>query len=256
MSIEELFSKRRQIRADWDSNRMPSKEMIYDLLKRTQKIAPSKQNLYPFKIHAFGPNDEKEKRIVEKICCLFPTGSVNDYNLSQDELKRKGEDNNLPGWVLVFELRKAEKNTFIKDYEIYYEEGKPSVRYTQIDEDRFRGSSNRTLASIEVGMFTKILAGLCLENGLGISYIRSFPDWVWKGQSGEYKKDKNKVGLSWDSLPQITEAPILVVQIGYKADMVDPLSSTVEVDGVIHTTKEGHGLEDKPSIDKIVRFKD
>ena len=256
MSIEELFSKRRQIRAAWDSNRMPSKEMIYDLLKRTQKIAPSKQNLYPFKIHAFGPNDEKEKRIVEKICCLFPAGSVNNYNLSQDELKGKGEDNNLPGWVLVFELRKAEKNTFIKDYEKSYEEGKPSVRYTQIDEDRFRESSNRTLAAIEVGMFVKLLAGLCLENNLAISYIKSFPEWTWRGQRKVYNKNINKVGLSWDSLPQITEAPILVVQIGYKADMVDLLSSTVEVDGVIHTTKEGYGLEDKPSIDEIVQFKD
>jgi hypothetical protein len=38
--------------------------------------------------------------------------------------------------------------------------------------------------------------------------------------------------------------------------MVDPLSSTVEVDGVIHTTKEGYGLEDKPSIDEILQFKD
>ena len=55
-------------------------------------------------------------------------------------------------------------------------------------------------------------------------------------------------------MPQITEAPILVVQIGYKTDMVDPLSSTVEVDGVIHSTKGGVLLEDKPSIDDIVRF--
>jgi hypothetical protein len=46
------------------------------------------------------------------------------------------------------------------------------------------------------------------------------------------------------------------VQIGYKADMVDLLASTVEVDGVIHSTKGGILLEDKPSIDTIVQFKD
>jgi len=68
MSIEKLFSKRRQIRAAWDPERAPSKEMIYDLLKRTQKVSPSKQNLYPFKIHAFGPDDLEEKKInVKKI---------------------------------------------------------------------------------------------------------------------------------------------------------------------------------------------
>jgi hypothetical protein len=256
MSIEELFSKRRQIRAAWDPVRVPSKELIYDLLTRTQKIAPSKQNLYPFKIHAFGPDNPKEKKIVEQVCCLFPTGSVNDFDRSENELKEIGEDNNFPAWVLVFELRKCKPNKFIKDYEKLFEDGKSSVRYTQIDENRFRESSNRTLAAIEVGMYCKLLAGLCLENDLAISYIKSFPEWRWAGGRGEYNKNKNKVGLSWDSLPQITEAPLLVVQIGYKADMEDPLSSTVEVDGVIHSTKDGMMLEDKPSIDEIVQFKD
>ena len=50
--IEDLFSKRRQIRAAWDQKRIPSKETIKNLLERTMKIAPSKQNLFPFKKHA------------------------------------------------------------------------------------------------------------------------------------------------------------------------------------------------------------
>lgn len=256
MSIEKLFAKRRQIRAAWDLDRVPSKDMIYDLLKRTQTIAPSKQNLYPFKIHAFGPDNELEKEIVQQICCLFPTGSVNDYDLSEEERGLLGTDNNTPAWTLVFELRKAEKNQFIKDYEKTYEGGNHSVRYTQIDEHRFRESSNKALACIEVGMFVKILAGLCLENDLAISYIKSFPEWTWAGRRGEYNKDRNKVGLSWDSLPQITEAPILVVQIGYKADMIDPLASTVEVNGTIYSTEDKGGLflENKPHIDDILVF--
>jgi hypothetical protein len=266
MSIEALYSKRRQIRAAWDPNRAPSKEMIYDLLKRTQKISPSKQNLYPFKIHAFGPNNEKEKRIVEKICCLYTEGSVNNFDRSSSELKEAGQDNNLPAWVLVFELRKCEPNTFIKEYSQMYKGDSPYVtpddvqgtasRFGQISEKRFRESTNKALACVEVGMFTKILAGLCLENDLAISYIKSFPEWTWKGSRGEYSKNTNENGLDWDELPQIIEAPILVVQIGYKADMVDPLSSTVEVDGVIHSTKGGVLLEDKPHIDEIVHFKD
>ena len=258
MSIEKLFSKRRQIRAAWDPNKMPSKELIYDLLKRTQNMSASKQNLFPFKIHAFGPDNLKEKRIIEQICCLFPTGSVNNYDLSMEQHKSAGTDNNMPGWVLVFELRKARKNKFIKDYEQMFEEGKPSVRYTQIDEHRFRDSANRTLSAIEVGMFTKILAGLCLENDLAISYIKSFPEWQWKGKRGEYSKNTNKVGLSWDSLPQITEAPLLVVQIGYKANIQDPLATTVEVDGVVIASHNKNDIliEDKPNIDEIVQFKD
>tara|TARA_B100001287_G_scaffold50328_2_gene39355 strand:- start:3064 stop:3837 length:774 start_codon:yes stop_codon:yes gene_type:complete len=256
MSIEKLFSKRRQIRAAWDPHKMPSKELIYDLLKRTQNVSASKQNLFPFKIHAFGPDNLEEKQIIEQICCLFPTGSVNNYNWSEREHQSGGTTNNMPGWFLVFEQRLARKNKFIKDYEKMFEDGKPSVRYTQIDENRFRENSNRTLASIEVGMFTKILAGLCLENDLAISYIRSFPDWSWRGQRKEYQKDRNKVGLSWDSLPQITEAPLLVVQIGYKGKYLDPLASTVKVNGKIVGNKgTPNMLEDKPSIDEIVQFK-
>ena len=258
MSIEELYSKRRQIRAAWDSKKFPSKELIYDLLKRTQNISASKQNLFPFKIHAFGPDNLEEKRIIEQICCLFPTGSVNNFDRNMEQHKSAGTDNNMPGWVLVFELRKAKKNKFIKYYEQMFEQGKSSVRYTQIDEHRFRESANRTLAAIEVGMFTKILAGLCLENELAISYVKSFPEWTWKGQRREYDKNKNKVGLSWDSLPQITEAPLLVVQIGYKANMEDPLATTVEVDGVVIVSdnKRPTSVEDKPNIDEIVLFKD
>ena len=266
MSIEKLFSKRRQIRAAWDPERAPSKEMIYDLLKRTQNISPSKQNLYPFKIHAFGPDNLEEKKIVEQICCLYAEGSVNDFDICSQELERTGRNNNMPAWVLIFELRKCEPNTFIKEYSTMYKGDSPYItaddiqgtasRFGQISEKRFRESTNKALACIEVGMFTKILAGLCLENDLAISYIKSFPEWTWKGGRGEYNKNKNENGLNWDSLPQITEAPILVVQIGYKADMVDPLSSTVEVDGVIHSTKGGDLLEDKPSIDEIVQFKD
>jgi len=266
MSIEKLFSKRRQIRAAWDPNRSPSKELIYDLLKRTQNIAPSKQNLYPFKIHAFGPNNPEEKKKVEQICCLYTQGSVNNFDRSQADLKTAGEDNNFPPWVLVFELRKCEPNTFIKQYAKILKGNSPyatendynsaASRFSQISEDRFRENNNKSLACIEVGMFTKILAGLCLENDLAISYIKSFPEWTWKGQSKRYSKDINEVGLSWDSLPEITEAPLLVVQIGYKADMDDPLASTVEVDGVVHSTKGGVLLEDKPSIDEIIQFKD
>jgi hypothetical protein len=249
MRIEKLFSKRRQIRAAWDNKKIPSKELIYDLLKRTLNIAPSKQNLFPFKIHAFGPENQKERDVVSQICCLYTSGSVNNWEDPKEVAEIKGEGKKDAPWVLVFELRKCNWNEFIKYYSKIHDNGQGYKRFTQIDEKRFRESTNKALACIEVGMFTKILAGLCLENDLAISYIKSFPEWSWKGQRSEYSKNRNKVGLSWDSLPQITEAPILVVQIGYKADMQDILATNVN-------DPNRPFLEDKPSIDTIVQFKD
>ncbi len=262
MGIEELFGKRRQIRAAWDQKRLPSKETIHDLLQRTLNIAPSKQNLYPFKIHAYGPDDLEKKKIVGQICALHPTGSVNHMdsenkdgliksaagtiNVKDYVLDDEGNDMRISPWVLVFEQRLCEANNFIKEYSKLHNITN-EARFTQIDPERYRDPTNTKLTAVEIGMFTKCLAGICLENDLGISYIKSFPEWVWKGQSGEYKKDKNKVGLSWDSLPEITEAPILVVQIGHVAPGEDYFASNSVDPNNIH-------WENKPSIDDIVKW--
>lgn len=243
MSVEDILSKRRQIRAAWCTEKVPSKDLIHRLLRRTLNLAPSKQNLYPFKIHIFGPDNKKERNIVSKICALFKTGSVNNWEDTDDVAVMKGETNKDAPWVLVFELRKCEPNTFVKEHSEMHNDWK---RFTQIDE-RFRGMSNITLASIEVGMFVKTLAVLCLEKDLQISYIKSFPSWVWDQKEQQYKKDINKVGLSWDALPQITEMPLLVVQIGYKANINDPLATNA-------LDKNRPFLEDKPDLDTIVKF--
>jgi hypothetical protein len=68
MSIESLFAKRRQIRAAWDQERIPSKELIHNLLTRTLNIAPSKQNLFPFKIHVIEPGNVEEHNAIAGIC--------------------------------------------------------------------------------------------------------------------------------------------------------------------------------------------
>ena len=260
MSIEELFSKRRQIRAAWDQKRLPSKEIIQDILERTMKIAPSKQNLFPFKIHAYGLDDLEKKQIIGQICALHPTGSVNHMdsenkggmiksaagtiNVKDHVLDDEGNDMRISPWVLVFEQRLCEANNFIKEYSELH---KDYNRFTQIDPKRFRGNANKALACVEIGMFIKCLAGLCLENDLGISYIKCFPEWVWKDHQNEYNKNKNKNGLDWDSLPEITESPIMVVQIGHVADVDDYFTSNSMNPYGIH-------WENKPSIDDIVRF--
>jgi hypothetical protein len=261
MGIESIFSKRRQIRAAWDQKKLPSKEIIYDLLKRTLNIAPSKQNLFPFEIYAYGPNDLEKKKIVGQICSLYKTGSVNhmdegeksdgivktaagDIDVRDHVFDEAGNDMRISPWVLVFTQRLCKPNNFVKEYSELHNDYN---RFTQVDEKRFRESANKALACVEIGMFTKILAGLCLENNLGISYIKSFPEWTWKGGRGEYSKNKNKNGLDWDSLPEITECPIMVVQIGYVADIDDFFASNSIDPKWFH-------WENKPSIDDIVKF--
>jgi len=258
--IEEIFSKRRQIRAAWDQKKLPSKELIYSLLERTLNISPSKQNLFPFKIHAFGPNDPEEKKIIGQICSLWKTGSVNhwddqyksgDFKSAQGYLNVKdyvfderGNDRRNAPWVLVFEQRLANENNFVREHHELHQDGH---RFTQTDSKRFRGLCNTKLTCIEIGMYLQTLAGLCLENNLNISYIRTFPEWQW--DEDHYHKEANKSGgLDWSSLPQITEAPLMIAQIGYVADVEDFFKSNSLDPNKPH-------WENKPDINEIVKFK-
>jgi hypothetical protein len=262
MSIEKIYSKRRQIRAAWDQEKIPSSELIHDMLQRTMNISPSKQNLFPFKIHAFGPKSKKEKDIIGSICTMFDTGSVNhwddhkkdgqfnsvagDLNVKDYVFDQKGNDLRIAPWVLVFENRLAKPNNFVKEHSELHNDW---TRFTQVDPKRYRESANTKLTCIEVGMFIQTLAGLCLEKELGISYIRSFPERQWKGKSGVYTQDTNKVGKNWDELPQITEAPLMVCQIGYVAEVDDYFKSNITDPNDIH-------WENKPQLSEILNLKD
>ena len=242
--IYELFKKRRQIRWAWDQERIPSKELIHSLIETTFDLAPSKQNLFPFKIHIIGPKNNKDNHIVGKICALFKNGSVNQW-----QMEEAPHPNHKAPWVLIFELRKCEPNDFIVKHGTKYKGGEK--RFTQIDE-RFRGPTNSKLACIEVGMFLKILAGQCLENDLQISYIKSFPEWSWKGIRNEYHKDTNKgSGIDWSALPYIKEMPIIVAQIGYKANIADMLATNIDNPNVPLLER---GAETKPALEDIIKY--
>jgi len=262
MSIEKLFSKRRQIRAAWDQKKIPTKKQVHNLLDRTLQISPSKQNLFPFKIHAYGPDNVEERETVGKICTLYQTGSVNhwddaktngtiitnegEFNINDLVIDDEGNDYRIAPWVLVFESRLCEPNNFVKEYSDLHND---YSRFSQTDPERFRDMCNTKLSCIEVGMYLQTLAGLCLENDIGISYIRSFPEWRWAGKRSEYNKDGNKHGNDWSTLPDITEQPLMVAQLGYVANRLDTFRSNSTNDG------RGH-WENKPDIDTIVQFKD
>lgn len=263
-TMTEIFKKRRQIRAAWDQQKLPSSELIKDLLTRTLDLSSSKQNLFPFKIHAYGPHNPKEKKIINQICNLYKTGSVNHWNdeqkdgefkSAQGNLKSKdtmvddkGNDYRLAPWVLVFEQRLAEPNNFVKEYSRLHG-CPPEERFTQVDPKRYRGVANTKLTCIEVGLFIQTLAGLCLENNLGISYIRSFKEWTWHPVNKSYVKDVNPIGKNWTDLPEISESPLIICQIGYVAPIKDYLQSNSMDPNDIH-------WENKPHIDTIVQFKD
>lgn len=251
--IHELFKKRRQVRWAWDQERIPSMELIHSLIETTFDVAPSKQNLFPFKIHIIGPKNNKDNHIVGKICALYKNGSVNQW-----EKEKAPHPNHKAPWVLIFELRKCEPNDFVVKHGVKNPAdggGKAGGRFTQTDE-RYRGPTNTNLACVEVGMFLKMLAGLCLENDLQISYIKSFPEWLWTrfhdDRKDEYRKDTNKgSGIDWSALPYIKEMPIIVAQIGYKANIEDLLATNIDNP---NAPLGKRGAETKPALQDIIEY--
>jgi len=250
MSVEDLLKKRRQIREIWDPKKIPSKELINDLLSKAFDLAPSKQNLYPFKIHVIGPENYKEKILLGSICALYKKGSVNNWQ--NDAAIGLNNNHKEAPWNLIFELRQAKHNNFTLDHSKHYEEefkNSGKSRFTQIDSDKFRSNANVNLACVEVGLYTQVLASLCLEKGLDISYIKSFPEWMWQKSQGEWYKDPpGEVGNDWSVFPWITEMPILVVQIGYSVkDMKDTQSTEFK----LGTVRE----ENKPDLKDLIEYR-
>jgi len=247
---EELIKKRRQVRAAWDSKRIPSKEEVESLLKICLDITPSKNNLQPFKIHVIGPDNKKELDILTGICALHKTGSVARYEREMDN--EKDFENKRPPYTLLFTARLAEDNQFTAEHEKRHKQtdidvGRTDKRFSQSDPVAFRRTANRNLASLEVGMFIMSLTALALEKGLSVSFIQSWPIWDWDENENKYIVETNKYGKQWSELPWVKEAPLHVLQLGYKANFDDPLKTN-------STDPKGENWENKCDPNKIIQY--
>lgn len=189
MSIEEIFSKRKQIRL-FDNKNFPDKSVIESLLNKTHSMVASKQNLMPYKIHVLGPECIKQKREL--------------YELSSKRQTPKGKLvggdlhnlNMFAPYVLVFTHRLAQPNPATQrriDRGEYY---------SVCDPKRYK-TENTDLSCMEIGMFSTILAGLALEKEIQVSYSKCFPHWP-------------KWQYMWKDLAFVDETPYLTMQLGYK----------------------------------------
>ena len=133
----------------WKKDKIPKKELIDSLIKKTFEIVPSKQSLVPYKIIVLGPNNELKKEMQQVSQSYYQPA----YELDSP-------------YVLVFTERKIEKVS-------------PSVQRKIWKKHPFRiGKIGECIKekSIEVGMFATIFTELCLENELSIGYTLCFPD--------------------------------------------------------------------------------
>ena len=149
MSIEKLFYDRSFIKHYTDT--APPEELVHELINTTYDLVPSKQNLVPYSLNIFGPNCVKEKSEILQ-------HTKRDYHETNPNVQL------LAPYVIIFTSRLAKPNKWVESLI------KKGHKYNSCNKDKFL--KDRTLRDVllEIGMFSTILTGLCLEHKIDTAY--------------------------------------------------------------------------------------
>ena len=202
--IEDILSKRQQTKG-YHPLRIPDKKLAENLISKTFKLTASKQNLMPYKVHVLGPDKKELKKEFFKIVRHQKGGS---YNMNVEQAP----------YCLIFTIRLVTNPDTI-----IYERIKKGHSYEVCDPNKYH--KQKSGASLEVGMFAKVLTSLVLEQGMDVSYTGCFPD---------YESNENL----YKNLSFIDDLVLFSMQFGYRfSDYA--------------FTKE---KEKKPSIDEVINW--
>tara|TARA_B100000214_G_C23854246_1_gene574895 strand:- start:219 stop:869 length:651 start_codon:yes stop_codon:yes gene_type:complete len=211
MTVEQLLKKRKQVNI-FDKENIPSETLVHSLLKKAFELSPSKQNFYPFQVFCIGPNDHYSREVFFDILKNTPggTGNINAWSAP---------------YILFFcsRLTKEHPDPKIK------ERIKKGLAYEQMDPKLFL--EYETQIGIEIGMYSKVLTSLCMEQNIDVAYQLCFPPIKSKrpGMLERWHK------LSFIKNLHEVEKLMFCMQLGYD------------------TKKQENDREIKPNVDEIVK---
>lgn len=155
--IEDVYKKRKKVRYFLD--KCPDHNLIVDIMKKTHNLVASKQNLMPYKIHVLGPECVTLKK---ELYTLTTTAAEENYT------QATGNYQVYAPYVFIFTSRLAEPNEYVENAI-----GRGNVFHACFPET-YRHSGPIRTACIEIGMWSKIFTGLCLENDIDVAYLKCF----------------------------------------------------------------------------------
>jgi hypothetical protein len=228
--IEAIFFKREQVRF-FDQINVPSADLINELLLTTVKLVPSKQNMMPYKIHVLGPEHIKTKEILYTLASKQEL--PNDYQKRLSTLN-SGNTALFAPYVLLFEKRIPIPNRYILQLISRghrYPECDPSQHYR-----------HNKLAAIEVGLFSSILTGLCLEKEISVSYTECLPN-----VNRNNLEDQNPIKINPYAglINFINEDIFLALSLGYQDKNINDHE---------RLSKHTNVGEDKPVFEEIIHW--
>ena len=153
MTIQQLYEKRDFIKHYID--KAPDKQLVNDLITTTYNLVPSKQNLVPYSIHVWGPDKDKQPIL---------QATKRDYHAVNPNRQL------LAPYLVIFTTRLVTANKWVQTLIDKGHEHLATSKDYKID----KSIKN---VMLEVGMFTSILTGLCMENDIDTGYtLCQFPD--------------------------------------------------------------------------------
>jgi hypothetical protein len=216
-TIYKEFKKRRAVR-EFDTTANIPKETINLLLRQAWKVTPSKNNFMAYNIFVVGPEHQNYKNIAYQNC-LSNEAKTDKVSLAEAQARYTEflpfYSNILTcSYLLIFTMRLEDQpNLYHKAamarghrYEAFSEKTLPTIH---------------SCVSLEVGMFSDVFGGLCMERGIDVSAVLCF------------RKELNY----WRDLPFITRVPVLLMPIG-KAKKYKGIQS----------------INPRPNYERIVKF--
>ena len=197
------LNKRKQVWL-YDRKKIPPKEKIQELIDMALEITPSKQNYQPYTINILGPDKENENKFQKEKLKLW-SKVVGNHHAIEDRALKEGKIKDSihvinrnyqhilsAPYVLVLETRLCKNNDYM---ELGVQESSHFAE--QVIETELE--SLGTLIAMEVGLFCHALTGLCMEEGLDVSFTSCFP----------------KRPERWSEFSYVNREPHLIMSIGH-----------------------------------------
>ena len=218
-----MFLEKYRYVLEYDSTADIEKDTIESMLQKTWKITPSKNNCMPYSIFILGPDKQKSKHDVYRLCIKNEERAKNIPDIEKVRYQNfKPQFWNVVScsYLLIFTPR---VETQPNPWQIHrMQQGNV---YDQMNEEKMYNVA--AISAIEIGMFTNTLAYFCLEKNIDVSHTMCFSNDI---------KD-------WQNISKdIKYTPIILMSLGkglrYRQPTQDPIQQ----------------LDLKPNFERIVNF--
>lgn len=191
INLEELLKKRSNI-TFFRQDKVPSKEIIKDILKKTHNLMPHKNNLYNYEIEVYGPEHLEEKKFVamSTVCStegkrFKNTNEPKDFE-ELEEIYELWLESHKQKKLLDKRLKNIHFNEQVKaPYLLVYTQKENVLTNSQKESDYYKkgrlkqifdvdSSKGTGMWLIQSGMHSVYTTAFALEKGLDVSFCKCY----------------------------------------------------------------------------------